>query len=113
MVHTYAVTQKEQHIPIDAKQDLLNGSHVSRHTEGAVAVSGDQYGEQTYIKQGNQAGGLNGISTNSKQVAVWIESIGVCSHLEMAMDKEDRKIWELELDDRPRTLQSCESIHTH
>ena len=27
-----------------------------------------------------------GISTNPEQVAVWIESIGVCSHLAMTMD---------------------------
>ena len=74
-----------QHIPLEAKQDLFNGAHVCRHTEGAAAVSGDQYGEQTYIKQGKQAGGLKGISTNPGQVAVWIESIGVCSHLAMAM----------------------------
>ena len=75
-----------QHIPLETKQNLLNGAHVCRHTEGAAAVSGDQYGEQTYIKQGNQAGGLKGISTNPEQVAVWIESIGVCSYLAMAMD---------------------------
>ena len=36
-----------QHIPPDAKQDLLNGSHVCRHIDRAAAVSGDQYGEQT------------------------------------------------------------------
>ena len=30
--------------------------------------------------------GMKGISTNPEQVAVWIESIGVCSHLAMAMD---------------------------
>ena len=42
-----------QHLPLDAKQDLLNGAHVCRHPEGAVEVSGDQYGEQTYMKQGN------------------------------------------------------------
>ena len=40
-----------QHIPLDANQDLLNGSHVCRHTEGAAAASGDQYGEQTYVYQ--------------------------------------------------------------
>ena len=27
-----------------------------------------------------------GISTNPEQVAVWIKSIGVCSHLAVAMD---------------------------
>ena len=36
-----------QHIPHDAKQDLLNGSHVYRHIDRVAAVSGDQYGEQT------------------------------------------------------------------
>ena len=34
------------HIQLDAKEDLLNGAHVCRHTEGAAAVSGDQDGEQ-------------------------------------------------------------------
>ena len=55
-----------QHIPLDAKQDLLNGSHVCRHIDRAAAVSGDQYGEHTYvyITQGKHAGGLKGISTN-------------------------------------------------
>ena len=24
-----------QHIPLDAKQDLINGPHVCRHTDGA------------------------------------------------------------------------------
>ena len=38
-----------QHIPPDAKQDLLNGSHVSRHIDRAAAVSGDQYGEHAYV----------------------------------------------------------------
>ena len=62
-----------QHIPPDAKQDLLNGSHVCRHIDRAAAVSGDQYGEHTYvyITQGKQAGGLKGISTNNEQVAAW------------------------------------------
>ncbi len=54
------------------KQDLLNGPHVCRHTEGAVAVSGDQHGEQAYNNQGKQAGGLKDISTNPQEVAVWI-----------------------------------------
>ncbi len=75
-----------RHLPQDAKKDLLDGAHVCRHSKGAAAVSGDQFGEQTYIKQGKQAGGLKGISTNPDQVAVWIESLGVCSHLSMAMD---------------------------
>ena len=60
-----------QLIQPDAKQDPLNGSHVCRHIDRAAAVSGDQYGEQTYIKQGKQAGGLKGTSTNHEQVAIW------------------------------------------
>ena len=36
-----------QHIPPDAKQDLLNGTHVCRHIDRASAVSGDQNAEQT------------------------------------------------------------------
>lgn len=75
-----------QNLPQDAKKDLLDGAHVCRHSEGAAAVSGDQFGEQTYIKQGKQAGGMKEISTNPQQVAVWIESLGICSHVSMAMD---------------------------
>ena len=29
---------------------------------------------------------MKGISTNPEQVVIWIESIGICSHLAMAMD---------------------------
>ena len=47
-----------QHNQHDVKEDLLNGAQVCRHTEGADAVSGDNYGEQTYVKQGKQAGDL-------------------------------------------------------
>ena len=45
-----------------------------------------EYLPQTYTKQGNTSRGLTGISTNPEQVAVWNESIGVCSHLAMAID---------------------------
>ena len=38
-----------QHIPPDAKQDLLNGSHVCRHIDRAAVASGDQYGEHMYV----------------------------------------------------------------
>ena len=67
--------------------------------------------------------GMKGISTNPEQVAVWIESIDVCSHLAMAMGgmyssnaghasaattvkhkEEDRKRRELDRDDRIQTL---------
>jgi len=66
-----------QHLPYDAKKDLLDGAHVCRHSEGAAAVSGDQFREQTYPKQGKQAGGMTGISTNPEQVAI--------------LDKQDRQ----------------------
>ena len=43
-----------QHLPDDAKQDPLHGAHACCHCDGAVAVSGDQFGEQTYIKHGKE-----------------------------------------------------------
>ena len=43
-----------QHLPDDAKQDLLHGTNACRHSDGAVAVSGDQFGEQTYISKANK-----------------------------------------------------------
>lgn len=75
-----------QHIPEVAKKDFLDGAHVCRHADGAPAVSSDQFGEQPYIKQGKQAGGLKRISTNPEQVAVWISSFGICSHISSTMD---------------------------
>ena len=63
-----------QHLPATAKDDLLAGSHVCRHSDGAAAVSADMFGEQTCIKQGKGVGGMEGISTNPEQVAVWIQS---------------------------------------
>ena len=40
-----------QHIQPNAKQDLLNGSHVCRHIDrAAAAVSGDQYVEHQYVE---------------------------------------------------------------
>ena len=43
-----------QHLPATAKDDLLAGSHVCYHSDGAAAVSGDMFGEQTCIKQGSR-----------------------------------------------------------
>ena len=42
-----------QHIPLDAKQDLLNGSHVCRHTEGAdvYQTGGNKPGAEGHIDQ--------------------------------------------------------------
>ena len=64
----------------------MQGCNVCRHSHGAPAVSSDQFGEQTYIKQGKGSGGLKGISTNDEQVAVWINSFSICSHVSGALD---------------------------
>ena len=52
-----------------------------RYSDGWESVSADQFGEQTYIRQGKCAGGLKGISTNAYQVAVWVASFPICSQL--------------------------------
>ena len=70
-----------KHLPSIAKDNLLSGSHVCRHSDGALAVSADMFGEQTCIRQGKGAGGMKG-----KQVAVWIQSFGICSHLSQSLD---------------------------
>ena len=74
------------HIPIEAKQALLNGGLVCRHSDGGKSVPADQFGEQTYIKTGKGCGGLKKISTNSEQVAVWVNSFSVCAHLDYLVD---------------------------
>ena len=61
--------------------------HVCRHSDGAAAVSGDMFGEQTCIKQGKGVGGMKRISTNPDQVAMWIQSFGICSHLSKSLDE--------------------------
>ena len=55
-----------QHLPATAKDDLHAGSHVCCHSDGAAAVSGDMFGEQTCIKQGKGVAGMKGISTLSR-----------------------------------------------
>ena len=59
-----------ENLPTEAKTDLLNGAHVCRHSDSQASISADQFGEQTYIRQGKGAGGLKGISTNQEQVAL-------------------------------------------
>ncbi|KAL8597460.1 hypothetical protein ACOMHN_050958 [Nucella lapillus] len=75
-----------ENLPKAAKDDLLNGAHVCRHSDGGTAVPADQFGEQTYIKRGKGAGGLKGISTNAEQVAVWVSSFSICAHLDQAVE---------------------------
>ena len=89
--HNYArylswyVRQMEQ-LPQRAKEDLLAGAHVCRHSDGGTAVPADQFGEQTYIKQGKGSGGMKGISTSAEHVAVWVNSFSVCTHLDLAVE---------------------------
>ena len=45
------------------------------------------FGEQTCIKQGKGVGGMKRISTNPDQVAMWIQSFGICSHLSKSLDE--------------------------
>ena len=75
-----------EHLPQRAKEDLLAGAHVCRHSDGGTAVPADQFGEQTYIKRGKGSGGMKGISTSPEQVAVWVNSFSVCAHLDIAME---------------------------
>ena len=49
--------------------------------DGELGVASDQFGEQTFIRQEKQAGGLKGLRTKAEQVAVWTESIVMCSHV--------------------------------
>ena len=48
-----------EHLPHRAKEDLLAGAHVCRHSDGGTAMPADQFGEQTYIKRGKGSGGTN------------------------------------------------------
>ena len=75
-----------ENLPTTANNDLMEGAHVCRHSDGGTAVPADQFGEQTYIRRGNGAGGLRGISTNAEQVAVWVGSFSVCAHLDLALE---------------------------
>ena len=88
--HNYVIYVKWREIanlPYNAKQYLLDGAHVCRHADGRAPVSPDQFGEQIYVKQGKGTGGLQGISTNTGQVAVWVKSFSICTHVSMTMDK--------------------------
>ena len=75
-----------ENLPTTAKNDLMEGAHVCRQSDGGTAVPADQFGEQTYIRRGKGAGGLRGISMNAEQVAVWVGRFSVCAHLDMAIE---------------------------
>ena len=89
--HNYArylswYVRQMEHLPQRAKEDLLAGAHVCRHSDGGTAVPADQFGEQTYIKRGKGSGGMKGISTSAEHVAVWVNSFSVCAHLDIAIE---------------------------
>ena len=91
LLHNYArylswYVRQMEHLPQRAKEDLLAGAHVCRHSDGGTAVPADQFGEQTHIKRGKGSGGMKGISTSPEQVAVWVNSFSVCAHLDIAME---------------------------
>ena len=57
--HNYArylswYVRQMEHLPHRAKEDLLAGAQVCRHSDGGTAVPVDQFGEQTYIKRRKQ-----------------------------------------------------------
>ena len=63
------------------------GQHVCRHRDGSWnGVFADQFGEQTYIRQGKAKGGLVGMTLSPDQVAGWVLSMHVCTMLSLAMD---------------------------
>ena len=49
---------------------------------GSTAVPADQFGEQPYIKQGKAGGG-----TSSEQIALWVNSFSVFSHVDVTIDQ--------------------------
>ena len=78
--------QQMEHLPQRAKEDLLAGAHFCRHSDWETAVPADQFRKQTYIKRGKGSGGMKGISTSPEQVAVWVNSFSLCTHLDIAME---------------------------
>ena len=71
-----------EHLPQRAKEDLLIGAHICQHSDGGS----DQFGEQTHIKRGIGSGRMKGISTSPEQMAVWVNSVSVCAHLDIATE---------------------------
>ena len=75
-----------EHLPQRAKEDLLAGAQVCRHSDGGTAMPADQSGEQTHIKRGKGSGGMKGISTSPEQVAVWVNSFSLWTNLVIVME---------------------------
>lgn len=80
----------EFHTQLDDEALMLfhMGHHVCRHKDGSWnAVSADQFGEQTYIRQGKAKGGLVGITLSPDQVTRWFLSHHICNTVSQGMDK--------------------------
>ena len=75
-----------ENIPTAAKNGLMKGEHVCRHSDGDTAVPADQFGGTNIHQAREGADGLPGISTNAEQVAVWVGSFSVCAHLDLAIE---------------------------
>ena len=66
---------------------FYTGQHVCRHSDGSWnAVFSDQFGEQTYIRQGKAKGGRVGITLSPDQVTRWVLSHHICSNVSQSMD---------------------------
>ena len=76
-----------------AKEDLLVGAHVCRHSYGGTAVTEDKFGEQRYIKRVKGSGGVKGISTIPGLVALWVNRFSVCAPLDTAMEHMAAPMW--------------------
>ena len=75
-----------ENIATAAKNGLLKGEHVCRHSDGGTPVPADQFGRTNIHQAREGADGLRGISTNAEQVAVWVGSFSVCAHLDLAIE---------------------------
>ena len=96
-----------QNLPAGAKADLLKGAHVCRHSDGGHLFLLTNYGEQTYIRKGKCAGGMNGFSTSPDQASILLNSLSICAHLEFAMDKHYRD----QIQSHPDEISKIKSHH--
>ena len=84
---TWHLIEFQTELGEEALAILHMGQHVCRHRTGSWnAVFADQFGEQTYIRQGKAKGGLVGMTLSPDQVARWIFSYYVCNTVSLAMD---------------------------
>ena len=66
---------------------MIAGAHLCRHRPGIWNyLSVDQFGEQTYTKKGKMPGDLKGLTMSEDQLAIWVESYPICSHVTLAIE---------------------------